>query len=427
MLQGAGLKAAAKRTAFGDVSNTANMARPSKDDSAISVKGDYNAIEKSAPTLQEKKPTTFLRPAQRPLSVSGLKNLLSNVSTSSHHVSVKQLLVENLPPSQSLQSTTQPANARKILSQKSNSVFKDAATKQPEQPAQQLTKLSASTAPILLQKSKAILKDVASSHFEQIVSEQTKSSRFPAPVAPVHRELLPRQISNPSEDAVGPQPKLRRTQSKYMDVPEVREEIALHATAETTSEDAPVLRSDGIYNDVQGQAQQYECSSEVKRAEDLIDLTGTAMLPQAKTKIEIGNPGLEQLLQSQVVRLQPEPVQKQSLAPVFEPEEYWDEEDAAENYDEEGYVTARSFKSRGDNTTGGATTLLFPKVTQKANKELAAAKDLIEGSKTTEDLEDEAWDTTMVAEYGEEIFSYMKDLEVQCSSVTSRTTLINLL
>ena len=49
---------------------------------------------------------------------------------------------------------------------------------------------------------------------------------------------------------------------------------------------------------------------------------------------------------------------------------------------------------------------------QKAKKEIAAARELIERSKTAQELEDEAWDTTMVAEYGEEIFQYMKDLEV---------------
>ena len=40
------------------------------------------------------------------------------------------------------------------------------------------------------------------------------------------------------------------------------------------------------------------------------------------------------------------------------------------------------------------------------------AKEIIEGSKTIEELEDEAWDTTMVAEYGDEIFDYMRNLEV---------------
>jgi hypothetical protein len=96
----------------------------------------------------------------------------------------------------------------------------------------------------------------------------------------------------------------------------------------------------------------------------------------------------------------------------IEQEEYWDEEDD-ENYDEEGYVTARSFRSRGDNTTSGATTVLFPQMNQRARKEIAAAKQLVEATRSPEEVEDESYDTSMVAEYGEEIFDYMKQLEVK--------------
>jgi hypothetical protein len=96
---------------------------------------------------------------------------------------------------------------------------------------------------------------------------------------------------------------------------------------------------------------------------------------------------------------------------VSEPEEYWEEEEE-EVYDEQGYTTAHSYRSRGDNTTGGATTVLFPKVTNKVKKELAIAKEIVESSRTLEEIEDEAWDTSMVAEYGDEIFSYMRELEV---------------
>ena len=56
---------------------------------------------------------------------------------------------------------------------------------------------------------------------------------------------------------------------------------------------------------------------------------------------------------------------------------------------------------------------------QKVKRELAAAKELIESTRTNEDIDDESWDTTMVAEYGEEIFQYMKELEVIDASVIS--------
>jgi hypothetical protein len=108
---------------------------------------------------------------------------------------------------------------------------------------------------------------------------------------------------------------------------------------------------------------------------------------------------------------------------VSEPEEYWEEEEE-EVYDDQGYTTAHSYRSRGDNTTGGATTVLFPKVTNKAKKELEAAKEIVENARTAEDIEDELWDTSMVAEYGDEIFAYMRELEVSLPSFIQSLHLI---
>ncbi|KAF2015017.1 hypothetical protein BU24DRAFT_493497 [Aaosphaeria arxii CBS 175.79] len=97
----------------------------------------------------------------------------------------------------------------------------------------------------------------------------------------------------------------------------------------------------------------------------------------------------------------------------LEPEEYWDEdEDEGEEYfDADGYTTARSLRSRSDNTTGGVTLVLAPRVTSKSQRELEAAREWVEANKTPEDVEDEQWDTSMVAEYGDEIFEYMHSLE----------------
>lgn len=94
-----------------------------------------------------------------------------------------------------------------------------------------------------------------------------------------------------------------------------------------------------------------------------------------------------------------------------DPEEYWEDEDE-DNYEEDGYMTARSYRSRGDNTTGGATMVMFPKANQQVRRELALAKQIVDATTTPEDIENELEDTTMVAEYGEEIFQYMRELEV---------------
>ncbi|KAK5657283.1 hypothetical protein OQA88_3345 [Cercophora sp. LCS_1] len=98
------------------------------------------------------------------------------------------------------------------------------------------------------------------------------------------------------------------------------------------------------------------------------------------------------------------------LSAPSEPEEYWDEDEDPELYDEHGYTTAHSY-SHGDNTTGGVTTLIAPKITTQVEKELEQAKQFVLDHQTEEEIEEEAWDVSMVAEYGEEIFEYMRSLE----------------
>lgn len=372
MLHAGGLKAAAKRTAFGDVSNTANIARPSKDDSALVGKTNFKMPQKPVLLQQDNKPTSQ-RTAQRPLSVSGLKNILGNVTNPTTQPLAKQPLAEIQQPTQPV---AQASNTRKVLAKKSTAVFKDLTSTQPEHPAQDLQKPPPSNASL----------------------------------APVHRELPPRQNSNSTHETIEPQ--LRRAQSKYMDAHEAIPTVPIHSSEVATSEEAPAARSDGVYVDNIGATHLYELNDAIEGLEEAVELAGIGVYLPPKTQNGVGSTELDRVLDAQLAQARPEPVRKNKLAPVSEPEEYWEEEDAVENYDEEGYVTARSFKSRGENTTEGATTVLFPKATQKAKREIAAAKDLVEGSKTAEELEDEAWDTTMVAEYGDEIFQYMKDLEV---------------
>jgi G2/mitotic-specific cyclin 3/4 len=103
---------------------------------------------------------------------------------------------------------------------------------------------------------------------------------------------------------------------------------------------------------------------------------------------------------------------KDVTVPQSEPEEYWDDEDC-EDYDDQdqGYTTAHSFKSR-DLTSGGATTVLMPRLTSRVQRELEEAKIEVDRTRSRDDIEEELWDVSMVAEYGEEIFEYMRDLEV---------------
>lgn len=100
-----------------------------------------------------------------------------------------------------------------------------------------------------------------------------------------------------------------------------------------------------------------------------------------------------------------------SMPLVPEPEDYSDEDYEEDLYDEQGYTKAHSIKSFGD-YTGGVTALLVPDMTAKAQQELEEAKVYVEKNRPLDDVEDEEWDVSMVAEYGEEIFEYMRELEV---------------
>lgn len=112
---------------------------------------------------------------------------------------------------------------------------------------------------------------------------------------------------------------------------------------------------------------------------------------------------------------------KDGTYPAFsEPTEYWDEEED-EDYDDQdpAYTTAHSFRSR-DMTSGNVTTVLAPRQTARVQRELDDAKALVAHTMTEEEIEEEAWDVSMVAEYGDEIFDYLRELEVCSITPTPR-------
>ena len=371
LLNGGALKAAAKRTAFGDLSNTLNTTRPSKDDSTIALKTDGIKLEKVTLVQDQKKAAALLRPAQRPLSVAGLKGLLGTATHSNNPPAATEPTVEQPLPLQ--------ANTRKVLTKRNAAIYKDSAP----------------------------------TPYEKAVPELHKPLPPTLSTTSVHHNLLPQQ--EPQE--------AKRVEIVKESIHEVggapcavKAEVVSKIVADesyglpTFSHDALADGSDGIYLDNNGNVQLYQFadSSDFTEPSKTIHEAGvTAVKDHKLTNLAINRRELQAIQESQLLG-----ECRQGYAAVGEPEEYWDEEDE-ENYDEEGYVTARSFKSRGDNTTGGATTIFFPKMNQKIRRELAAAKTLVENSRTVEEIEDESWDTSMVAEYGDEIFQYMRELEVR--------------
>lgn len=83
--------------------------------------------------------------------------------------------------------------------------------------------------------------------------------------------------------------------------------------------------------------------------------------------------------------------------------------------EDEGYTTSYSFRSR-DNTTGFITTVLYPKFSEEVRKEIESAAEVVAATTNEAEAEEEAWDITMVAEYSEEIFQHLREVEV-CSSL----------
>ncbi|KAI0865992.1 hypothetical protein F4860DRAFT_203273 [Xylaria cubensis] len=90
-----------------------------------------------------------------------------------------------------------------------------------------------------------------------------------------------------------------------------------------------------------------------------------------------------------------------------------DSDEEEDHYDDRGYTTTHSYRSRSDNTTGGVTTVMFPpRITKKGQAELETARQIVESARTAEEIQEDAWDVSMVAEYGEDIFRYMREQEM---------------
>lgn len=336
-----------RRAAFGDVSNTTNPVRSSRDDSSLVGKNLPSVPEKGGVVIQEKKSATLSQPAHRPLSVAGIKGILSNVS----HVRSSDASAKP--------TTQQTANTRKVLTKRSNAVFKDPVISVP-----------------------AIKETV------KVTTEEVKDEE-PLP-SPGHSQqhTVPSQKENIKVSETSSAP------------------IELSSDVEA-SENYSAVRSDGLYIDEEAEVKIYGDDCAVHGPKETVNNNAH------RASIDVSDKDI-------AIPVSKIPNDSIDLAHAryehgpahSEPEEYWDDEDD-ENEEDDGYVTARSYRSRGDNTTGGATTVLFPKYNQKIKRELALAKQIVEATRTQEDIDDEYWDTSMVAEYGDEIFEYMREMEVR--------------
>ncbi|KAI9676758.1 MAG: hypothetical protein M1829_002853 [Trizodia sp. TS-e1964] len=93
--------------------------------------------------------------------------------------------------------------------------------------------------------------------------------------------------------------------------------------------------------------------------------------------------------------------------------ECWEEDQDDETYDEE------LAHYRGENSTYGQTMILIPYADGIAHEELDYAKQVVQSSRSPEEIEDERLDSSMVAEYADDIFDHLKELEVSVTTLVS--------
>ncbi|RAQ51620.1 G2/mitotic-specific cyclin [Aspergillus flavus] len=340
MFQNGVTKNGPRRAAFGDVSNTVKTVQGIRDDISVAAKKQIKPLEKPSVQATERKSSVLAQPAQRPMSVAGVKGLSSNVTTS------KPLE----PIGKSIGVPQHTANARKALN-KRGTVFKD--HMEPLTEKRELTSKE---------------------------TTQTKEGITGGQLA--HSSTAPSQLSSLKEKDV--------VNEGSNDESETHDEHSIVSSeVDGEEKDAPKLDEDVCK--VQGIKELRE-ASEPGTATDA-DGSDRAVKPQ-----RVSVPGAH--------------MSHEHVPAHSEPEESWDDEDD-ENEEEDEYITARSYRSRGENTTGATTTILFPKYTQQVRRELALAKQIVEATRTVEDIEDEYWDTSMVAEYSEDIFDYMREQEIK--------------
>lgn len=230
-------------------------------------------------------------------------------------------------------------------------------------------------------------------HSRSIKEEQHPLPAIPQSTTTARSTMQPRHYK--SQPQLKPQqPPLRRTQSKFLekidhdsslDIPEEPELEELLVPALEQASGHTVYFDTGPYHiDSESQPQAHE-------VEPMPLATNAPAAAEARPSTGHSY--------------------KESSYPALSEPEEWDEEEDEEYDDQDqAYTTAHSFRSRDYNTVG-ATTVLAPRVTARIQRELDEARIEVEESSIAEDFEDEAWDVSMVAEYGDEIFEYLRELE----------------
>lgn len=311
------------------------------------------------------------------MSVTGIRGILNNVVAHAKENAAKQGITET-------SSSNQPAPNRKLLTKRSNAVFKD--------PLPVVAEVKAT-----------------SKHLGSRISDGT------------HQDAGERPSSAPSQQYA------KNYASEVLPRPNEKPEHVDDSSELNVLEYGSAVPSVDIHVDKTKTGKQSKGSigeGEMKENKKALSKVLPTPLPESVSLPELRD---IRKSESQLLRDSIDLAHARSDHGVgpSEPEEYWDDEEE-ENYEDDGYATARSYRSRGDNTTGGATTVLFPKYTHKVKRELAIAEQVVKSSQTAEEVEDEFLDTSMVAEYGEDIFQYLREMEVRINALVAFRVTINI-
>lgn len=211
------------------------------------------------------------------------------------------------------------------------------------------------------------------------------------PRVPLHSTRLQPRHHKSQPDLKARQQILRRTQSRVIERPQTVEETSEGESPKLNDLELPTIRPEELT--LPEPAEIASMDTIIAADVEIGDPTSVDFDDQVPDD-DSDAAFLDQFLGTQT------PVQARS-----EPDECWAEEED-DYYDDE-----LAALDTLDETTG-IPPVLQPKVTARIQRELEEAKLEVQRTRTFDEIEEETWDVSMVAEYGDEIFDYMRELEV---------------
>lgn len=327
-----------------------------KDNSNVEVE-PIDALSKHLPLSDNKDAANLARPAQRPLSVQAFKGFFNSLSSTAQSTNITKAV-----PLESQIAPLAPApNLHKPLLKRSTTIFTD-------------------SYPITV---------------PSIHTIQTQ------PQPPVHVLPLRKEVQ---QNKVDEQPAC----SNLVPVthPSDSHLHSFKTDVDSSEADYHDTRSDGV------RLEPLAPLPNVSNTSSSIHDT-TEAVHQLSVEVETDVAGVRVYERNHLQPIPEDENKTTNIMPLTDGVEYWEEEDYYYADYDDGYTTAPSLKSRGDYTTGPMTIVIAPQVNSRAEEQLAAATRFVQQSVETSELEeDESWDVSMVHEYGEEIFAYMRVLEV---------------